>query len=111
MAATEILQLSNLLCARRRLVSGGVTNEPSSPLNIYFVAHTNDAAAAIAAVQKGNAKLVQSCSRHPSEAEIEAANNRAREEAEKAGPQAMLKHLGLIDRVDPPDPPLKRRKL
>ena len=44
---------------------------------IYAVADISDARPAIAALQAGKAAYVQSCSRHASETEIEAANEQA----------------------------------
>jgi hypothetical protein len=76
---------------------------------IYAVADTSDARAAIAAFRTGKATYVQSCSRHASEAEIEAANKQAWEAARTGGPQALLKFLGLTK--GPLTPPIKRRKL
>ena len=86
-----------------------VQSEYAERAVIYLVAETNDAAVVVAAVKMSKARCIQICTPYASEAEIETANNRAFEEAAKAGPQAMLKHLGLRD--DPPDPPIKRRKL
>jgi hypothetical protein len=78
--------------------------------NIYEVAGA-DGAAAIALWQAGNAKHIQTCSRQASSSEIETANQRAWDTAQKAGSRAVLKYLGMIPR-DAPDPPkLKRRKL
>jgi hypothetical protein len=54
-------------------------------------------AAAIAAVQMGAAELIESCTPHASEAEIEAATQRRWEEARKLGGEAMLKFLGLME--------------
>jgi hypothetical protein len=76
--------------------------------NVYEVACT-DGAAAIALWQRGYATHIQTCSRQASDSEIETANRRAWDAAEKAGPRALLKRLGLIPR-DAPDPPnIKRR--
>jgi hypothetical protein len=70
--------------------------------NIYEVAGT-DGVAAIALWQAGNAT-------HTSDSEIETANQRAWDTAQKAGSYAVLKYLELIPR-DAPDPPtIKRRK-
>jgi hypothetical protein len=78
--------------------------------NIYEVAGT-DGAAAIALWQAGNATHIQTCSRQASDSEIETANQRAWDTAQKAGSHAVLKYLGAIPR-DAPDPPkIKRRKL
>jgi hypothetical protein len=77
---------------------------------IYAVADTSDARTAITAFRTGRATYVQSCSRHASEAEIEAANERAWEAARTGGPQAVLRFLGLVK--GPPDPhKIRRRKL
>jgi len=62
---------------------------------IYAVADTSDARTAIAAVQMGKAEYIQTCSRHASETEIEDAKDRAFKAALQAGPQAVLKFLGL----------------
>ena len=76
-----------------------------------FSVVTTDARATIEAVKAGKATYVQSCIRHASEAEIETAKEREWEQARKAGPQAVLKYLGLIEQLPPPPPPIKRRKL
>jgi hypothetical protein len=76
--------------------------------NIYEVAGTG-LADAIAQWKAGNATLIRTCSRHPSDAEAEIAQRQALDAARKAGPRAWLKHLGLIPR-DAPDPPLIKRR-
>jgi hypothetical protein len=78
--------------------------------DIYAVADTSDARAAIAAFKVGKASYVQSCSRHASEADIESANRRAWEAARKAGPRAVLKYLGLAKDASPNPPKIRRRK-
>ena len=75
---------------------------------IYAVADISDARPAIAALQAGKAAYVQSCSRHASETEIEAANEQAWKAAQTGGPQALLKFLGFRTA---PVTPIKRRKL
>ena len=75
-----------------------------------FEVGTADARAAIEAVKVGKATYVQSCIRHASEAETEAANKRAWEEAQKAGLQAVAKYFGLTEWLPPP-PSIKRRKI
>jgi hypothetical protein len=66
--------------------------------DIYLVPDAKDAVAAVAAVQMGAAKLVESRSPRASEAEIEAAHMREWESAVKLGPHAVLKFLGLPKR-------------
>jgi hypothetical protein len=78
--------------------------------NIYEVASADDTATAIALWQAGKAAHIQTCSRHASDSEIEAANRHAWETAQKAGPRALLKYLGLIPR-DAPDPPKIQRRM
>lgn len=78
--------------------------------NIYEVA-TAGLSDAFAQWKAGNAKLIRTCSRHPSDAEAEIAQRQALDTARRAGPRAWVKHLGLIPR-DAPDPPqIKRRGL
>jgi hypothetical protein len=89
---------------RSRVQSGG-----AELANIYEVAGADDAATAIALWQVGNAAHMQTCSRQASDPEIEAANRHGWETAQKAGPRALLKYLGLISR-DAPDPPQIRRR-
>ncbi len=78
---------------------------------IYAVADTNNARAAIAAVQRGKATYLQSCFRQASDAEIEAANEQAWETARRAGPQAVLKLLGLVKDTSPNPYKIRRRKI
>jgi hypothetical protein len=78
--------------------------------NIYEVAGTG-LADAIAQWKAGNATLIRTCSRHPSDTETKIAHRQALDTARKAGPRVLLKHLGLTPR-DAPDPPqIKRRGL
>jgi hypothetical protein len=63
--------------------------------DIYEV-QTSDARASVAAVRMGDAKFVQSRSRHATDAEAAEGSNRAWERAQKEGPEAVLKFLGLI---------------
>lgn len=79
--------------------------------NVYVVADANGTRAAIAAVQMGKAEYIQSCSRHASEAEIEAANEQAWEAARKGGPQALLKFLGLVKDPSPGPNKIRRRRI
>lgn len=72
--------------------------------DVYEVPGADNAATAIALWQAGNAVHLQTCSRHPSDFEIDTANRHARETAQKAGPHALLRYLGLRPR-DAPDPP------
>jgi hypothetical protein len=78
--------------------------------NIYEVAGTG-LAEAIAQWKAGNATFIQTCSRHPSDAEAEIAERQATETAQRAGPRAWLKHLGVIPRDSPDPPKVKRRKI
>ena len=78
--------------------------------NIYEVAVAG-LADAIAQWEAGNATFIQTCSRHPSDAEAEIAERQATETAQRAGPRAWLKHLGVIPRDAPDPPPIKRRKV
>jgi hypothetical protein len=79
--------------------------------NIHEIADADDAGAAIALWRAGNAAHIQTCSKQPSDSEIEAAQRHAFETARKGGARAVLKFLGLIPR-DAPDPPkFQKRKL
>ena len=62
--------------------------------DIYAVTGATNPKAAVQAVRVGAAELIQTKSRHASEAEIEKATKRAWEDAQKAGPEATLKFLG-----------------
>jgi hypothetical protein len=80
--------------------------------NIYEVAGTG-LADAIAQWDAGTATFIQTCSRHPSDAEAEIAQQQVLDTALKGGTRAWAKYLGVIprDAPDPPEPPpIKRRK-
>jgi hypothetical protein len=72
---------------------------------IYEVPETISVDAAIAALENINAKYVQTCTRHASDAEIVAHNTAVDEAARKGGPWELLKHLGLV--TGPPPEPKK----
>ena len=82
---------------------GRVQSGDAERANIYEVADTDDAATAIARWRAGSATLILTCSKQASDSEIEIANRDVWETAQKAGPRALLKLLGLIPR-DAPDP-------
>jgi hypothetical protein len=91
-------------CGQRRVQSGD-----TELANIYIVADASDTGAAIAAFKMGKASYVQCCSRHASEAEIDASNEQAWEAARRGGPQALLKFLGFKD--PSPGPNIIRRRV
>jgi hypothetical protein len=78
-----------------RFARDSVQSDKAERADVYAVADASDAATAIAAVKMGNAAYVQSCVRHATEAEVDAAYGRTWAEATKAGPRAVLKLLGL----------------
>jgi hypothetical protein len=72
-----------------------VQSDDAERADVYLVDDATDARVAVAAFQMGKASYVQSCTRHASVAEIEAAIELAWEAARKGGPQTLLKFLGL----------------
>ncbi len=72
-----------------------VKSDLSASAEIYLVAETDDARAAVAAVQTGNGKLLFQRSRQRTSEEIKRDNDLAWKKAQEEGPDAMLAYLGL----------------
>lgn len=67
----------------------------ASRADVYLVRNTTNAPAAIAAVKMTAAELVDTRVSRFTEAELKRADERASEQAQKDGPNAVLKYLGL----------------
>lgn len=88
--------------AQSRVQSGG-----AEQANVYMVADVDNAGVAIAAVKKGKAQYVQTCTRHASEVEIA---EQLRGVAQKGGLLALLRYVRLI-KAPAPSIEVKRRKV
>ncbi len=82
--------------------------KPSSA-NIYCVTDADNAYNAIDMVKAGKATLINTRSRHATDAEALAANELAWQKAREAGPEALLEYLGYKLPPAPPSPSIKRR--
>jgi hypothetical protein len=89
--------------------ASNVQSNEAESANIYRVTDANNAGDAIDMVKAGKATLINARSRHATDAEALAANERAWHKAREAGPEALLEHLGYKLPPAPPSPPFKRR--
>jgi hypothetical protein len=85
-----------------------VQSKEAKSANIYRVTGAANPYEAVGMVKAGKATLIHARSRHATDAEALAANER-RQKAREAGPEALLQYLGYKLPPAPPSPPIKGR--